>query len=173
MSKIEGSIPMKPWLAKFARKIENLAEHEPVNLSHNSYIAKIIKLFLTGKTKLKTSGEKNRIGEEYSGSLRYSIAYSRNLIFITPTGIRTINKLLFCLFHEMLLSEILMGQRYGIDQKEIIENFLERYGIEIEIDVSYDTIKKANFRMRESKKIASFRGAKCPKLQRSDFQRVA
>lgn len=172
MTKIEGSIPMKPWLAKFAQRVDNLPDGGVVDISSNTYIARIIKMFLKGKTSIPERAKASSIRKDYGGLLRYSITYCDRM-YLSPQDIVSINKLIFSFFHEMLLSRIRYAQRYQIEEKETIYRFLEEYGIEVEEDITFDTIKKASYRLRKSKKIEHFYTTKSRELRRGGFTGLA
>jgi len=165
MARIEITLPMKPWLANFVRRVENLEESGVIDLKKSTFVAHIIRSFLTGKTNLEERAASKSIMENYTGHVKFAISYRdyhRSRMFLSPQSIVTINKLLYQFFHELLLSEILIGRMYNVQEKETIHRFLEKYDIEVEGDLTFDTVKKASYRLRNSKKIDNFR---CPKSQ--------
>ena len=139
-------------------------ENEIIDLTGSSFFSRVLKIFMTGKSRLETRADQKEIGKLYTDCLKFSIPYrnlDRGRIFIEPNAVVLINNLFFSAFHEMLLDRILYAQEMGIQEKEAIMNFMRKHGIEPDVDLNFDTVKKANYRLRESKNIDHFYSPRC------------
>lgn len=65
----------------------------------------------------------------------------------------TLNKFFETRFTEDLARWCELGMVYKVEFKKNIEDFCHRYKIELEYDITFDAIKKKEYRLREKRKI--------------------
>lgn len=151
-----ASIPVKPHLRKFVHYLENLAPDAPLNLSRSGVVGYTLNLLLTNKTNLIHSDTLagDKLQEKFQDQLRFKVSVRMqtfNCFYLTRRSISIFNTFLHNLLHETLLYRIRMGVAAGQDEKEIIYDFMRE--LDIEEDVTFDAVKKANYRLRNAKKI--------------------
>ena len=157
---LKACVPVKPYLLKFVQHIDNIKEDEPLNLNNGGVVGNVLKGYLTTKMKLQRRETKKSyasLEKEYTAILWYEVyddLKQFNSFYISKKSIVAFNTFLHRLFHEMLLFKIMEGLEEGINAKDTTIRFMEKFGIEDTVDV--DSLKKANYRLRLSKKIDIF-----------------
>lgn len=156
---LKACVPVKGYLLKFVRYIENLEPGDPLDLSNGSVVSFVLKGFLTTKIKLQFESEKKytSMQKEYTEALYFEVNEEMkqfNAFYINKSSIVAFNAFLHRLFHEMLLMEVREKKADGIQARLTIMEFMEKCGIDEEIDVG--SLKKANYRLRLGKKIPIF-----------------
>jgi hypothetical protein len=153
-----ASIPVRSHHLKFIEYVENLQPGEPLDLKSNSTISNWLRLLLTKKSKtdvyMKSSATK--IGKDYNAELKFKIGvrtFDKLEFFYSVKTIHIFNQFIYNYLCDILLLEIRKGCIRGIKEKEVIEQFMEDYGIDEMVD--RDTLKKATYRLRKDKKIPS------------------
>ncbi len=147
--KIKGSIPVEPYLKKFALWIEKAQQTGIIELKGKGIVSIYLKMMMVFKNKLDTSPA---INERCTEQLEFYINerhYDRGDYFLCTEAITAFNTMLRELFHYLLLQRIILGHQYGKKQQAIILEFLEEIGIVVEEDVRFDTLKKYQHRLRE------------------------
>lgn len=155
---IRLDMPIKPYLLKFVRYIENLPDGEPLDLSQRGVTAATLKRMLSWKNEA-TPGEMFKGG--YDAVLPVIIPprnWQRGNWYINARAIKDFNDALNHLFHEMLNFKIMADVADGLEQKQSIEGFMLM--LDIFEDIEYDTIKKANQRLRTDRNIILFERGK-------------
>ena len=160
-----GTIPVKPYLLKFVRHYENIEGGEALDLQNNSVVSYTMSLFFTNKTNIDHEDQQSylTLKKKYSAKLTFKISSRMKNFgkyFISRKTIVVLNKWLERLFHETLLQRILQGALEGKDEKQVIYDFLKE--LAIEEDVTFDQIKKANYRLRISKNYPDIHQQKRP-----------
>lgn len=151
-------LPIKGYLKQYVLFKQNLLpEDVPVDLSGAGEIPLILRSLLVGK--LRGNPYRHEPSEEvYDGMLWLQIPkwhITRSKIVITEEGVHLANEFLLCNFHEYLLTRVLEGKKNKRTEHDTIYDIINEMGID-EL-ISYDALKKASYRMRERKKIPSFR----------------
>jgi hypothetical protein len=175
MAEILGSIPMQPYLRKFALSLENKGKDGVIVLAENTLIAKILKLLLTGKSALEKRSDMKKLSEKYTESLRFEINYrtlDKGTMYMPPKTVVYFNNLIYDLFHETLLQRILFEYSDGVNEKDVIERFLLEHGIEPDIDILVESVKKTSYRLRIAKNIPHFYTPQKRASKRTEYQRV-
>jgi hypothetical protein len=156
MIKLHGTVPVKRYLYKYATIIENLPPGEPLDLTNCGIIGFQLKLLLGNKTNVNHQDAiSTNTMNKYDALLKFKVhskLKSFNGFFISRKSIVLFNSFLHQLFHEELLREIVKGESTNVDLKDIIYAFLNKYDID-EDDISFGAVKKANFRLRKSRKM--------------------
>lgn len=147
---------MKPHLLQFILWKERLAEGEKLDLA---YLRGDTTYVLVGllTTKMKAANYDNELGEEFSADLNFTINSRRvneGKIIITEESVKFFNQYVHRNMHEMLLDRVLVGKNAGIEEKETIYQFIREVGLDDL--VSFDAMKKASYRLRESRNMAHF-----------------
>lgn len=168
--KLVGTLPVKPYLAKFVYSREYMEPGKALNLQNNSVISYTLKMLFTNKTNLDESDylSYEKMNKEYTGEMRFKITsrmQAFSCFYISRKSITVFNQFLNRLFHEFLLSRIVEGVANGKDEKEIIFEFMRE--LDIEDDITFDAIKKANYRLRKSKKMPTIHQQSRPKAAKS------
>lgn len=156
---LRACVPVKPYLLKFIRHIENLEENQPLNLNNGGVVGYILKGYLTTKLKVSHKTEKKftSIQKEYTSILWFEVNEEMkqfNTFYIDKSSIVAYNSFLLRLFHEFLLDKIRDGKEEGVQARTTIMEFMEKFGIDEEIDLG--SLKKANYRLRLAKKLPIF-----------------
>jgi len=157
----EVDMPVKGYLLKFIRHVENLKEGEALDLIKSmGAIPYMLSLLLTNKTNMNRSMKGRsfeKIWKGYDAKIKFKVSYrmqSNSKFYFEPKSIQIFDRFLHRLFHDFLLDKILKGIGEGKNEKDIIYDFLAE--LDIEEDVRFETIKKASYRLRKSKKIPTF-----------------
>jgi len=143
---IECKMPTKAYLRKFAYWSENIPSttESIISLKSNSIIANLISLHLVGKKAL-SERDYSWVHKEYNDELRFRI-YNHNVdrgkLFLTAKSTYVINKTLHDLFLEIALNRAVFQKRIGVNFRDTIRDFCEEIGIEIEIDIPFQTLIK-------------------------------
>lgn len=152
-----ASIPVKPYLLKFLQHVENLEPGTPLDINNGSTISFFLKSVLISKLQFldKSKMKAETMEKEFTARLNFVVVEKMkqfNKFFYTRETITTFNTFLYRMFHDFLLEEIRQGELSGKDFKEVIYNTIQK--LDIDDDISFDGLKKANYRLRISKKIA-------------------
>lgn len=161
-----GTIPMKPHLEKYVRRIENLSPGEAIDLTGVGIIRITLRHMLTRKSIIleeeSTTSYKN-FEATYSAKLRYRISERMQTFsefYLSKASIIYFNRFVHTLLHEELLIKIMEGITRGEKEKDIIYDFMRQ--VEIDELVSFDTLKRASTRLRNAKKIGTIHQQKRP-----------
>ncbi len=167
---ITARIPMRPYLLKYVRTIENLEENEVLDLHRNGLIPYLLQWLVSTKADLlntmrqyKDGNKQATIREQYTGQLPVKITRRMEKqwrMYWTAESIFMFDRLVHKHFHDTLGRLILVGVCNGVTEKDVIEDFLQHCGI-TEDDIGYDSVKKAATRWRQDKKIADLNSQKC------------
>lgn len=161
--KLTGSIPIRPHLLKYVCWNENIKIGEAIDLKGGGNIAFILQMLLRGKLESISYDDRQSVGKDYTQSLYYVYPLrhlNEGRIFIDEKAILIFNQFLHKHFHETLNVLIIQNQKYGIKIESSIKDFMDMLGIEDEIE--YDSLKKANFRLRIARNIELNSTRKCP-----------
>ena len=112
---LRASVPIKPYLLKFIRHIENLDENQPLNINNGGVVGYVLKGYLTTKLKVQYKTEKKftSIQKEYTSTLWFEVNEEMkqfNTFYIDKSSIVSFNSFLLRLFHEFLLDKIRDGK---------------------------------------------------------------
>ncbi|HQU52010.1 MAG TPA: hypothetical protein PK643_03310 [Saprospiraceae bacterium] len=161
MIKLHGSVPVKRYLLKYALATENLDIGEPLDLKNCGIIGFQLKLLLTNKTNVNHEDDISiNTLNKFDARLTFIIhakLKAFNGFFISRKSIVIFNSFLHQLFHEELLRAIIKAEENNILIADVIHDFMNRYGIEEDEDISFDAVKKANYRLRNSRNMVRFR----------------
>lgn len=153
---------MKPFLATFIRKKENLLDGHALMIPGDSVIGSTLDMLLLNKTALRDD-RRDSLPDVYSDSIKFAIQDSRVTwgdMFITNTRIIRFNSIVNGIMYELLFHDILRALEEGREEKEEIYKFINRYEI---YEVNFDALKKASLRWREKKGFPLFRQKKSQK----------
>lgn len=156
---VTATIPCVPYLAAFLRWKERLQPDEALDLGNTSGdLGYILAGMLTTKVKARSDDKKRLSESKYTEDLQFIInprRFNHGQIIITEANVRYFNNYLHKNLHEVLLDRILQGVGKGEKEVDIIYGFIAEIGA---IDlVSFETLKKSSYRLRNSKKIDPFR----------------
>ena len=157
---IIGSVPVKPVLHQFAIVQENVQEEKIIDLNSGGLISYMINMMLGDKAALKRLNE-YEFRETYSKPLLFRFTarkVNRFKISFNAQAISVVNKSLHLLLHEILLSDIIRMRKYGVSEQDVIHSFIDQYGL-FEL-ISFEGLKKANYRLRKSKNLPVFTARK-------------
>gem|GEM_PF-2346441 len=156
MMKIEGNILVQPHILKFVNWLENLESGERLDLSGGGIISHTLVLLLRPKTLTKEVKIKGKL-EHFTTTLPYVMSFRLFKNAHATLGRKEVlifHHHMHKLFHEFLLRQILHYIHSGKTQIEAIKDFLIL--IDAEEDVDWESVKRVNLRLRNSKKIVSF-----------------
>lgn len=168
---ITARIPMRPYLLKYVRTIENLEDEEVLDLHRNGLLPYLLQWLVGTKADLlssmrqyKDGNKQATIREQFTGQLPVKITRRMEKhwrMYWTAESIFMFDRLVHKHFHDTLGVKILEGIQQGQNEKDVIEGFLRSCGI-TEDDIGFDSVKKAATRWRNDKKIADLNSQKCP-----------
>lgn len=164
--KLVGQIPVEPYLLKFVQHLENLEPGEAINISHECGIIPFtLKMLLTNKTNIQEESllTYKKFESKYPARIRFKISARMqvfNTFYLTRKSISVFNQFLRTMFYDLLLERIKSGIQEGQTQKDIIYQFMRE--LDIEEDISFDTIIRKVNRVRKVKKIPTIHQQKCP-----------
>jgi hypothetical protein len=148
---------MKPHLLQYLRWKERLQDGEPLDLA---YLRGDLTYILVGllTTKVKAGKQED---EELSGDFSVDLLFRINSrrvnegkIMVSEEATRYFNQFVHRNMHELLLDRVLRGKANGIDEKDTIYSFITEIGLDDL--VTFDALKKANYRLRNSRNIPDF-----------------
>lgn len=153
-------MPTKPYLRKFAYWLENIPNNKTpiISLKSTGVIPNLIKLQLVGKQDLFPS-DFGWVNKEYTDSLQFLVhdyKLNRGKIFLTNRAIFVVNRMMHDLFLEIVLNRAIFQKRIGLNYRDTLRDFCEEVGIEIEIDIAFQTLIKQFNRYKNNKKNAYF-----------------
>lgn len=163
---IRGNIVVTPHILKFIIWYENLGMDDdgqplrPLNLSDSGIVGHSLKLILSYKMVADYPHQTN-LSSRYSNVLPYLYAkrdWERGKTHVSKDDIIIFNSHMHKLFHETLFREVVRGVRNGRKEKEAIHDFLIL--IRAEEDIWWETVKKGQTRLRNSKKIGKINDKK-------------
>ena len=151
-------IPVSRVNRQFVEWKENLAQLPNRVLSHRTYLGMLLNLLLTDEA---TYLDSNLVGilDDYVDTLTVEVsleAVTEGRQYLPDSSIIYFNLMLHRFMHEILLDRILDRDALGINQTETIFDFIE----DLNLDVSAETLRKSQYRMRQEKKIGSLRLAR-------------
>ncbi|MEL7118619.1 MAG: hypothetical protein AAFO07_04240 [Bacteroidota bacterium] len=161
MKRITVGIPMKSYLKKYALWRAGYPDKDIIDVSNDSNISLVASSLLSGKmvyTRQYHTDEDNKLGS-YNDELLVRVKinhYNHLMLFYTRDGVRTFNKFVYQSFHDTLLDYILWNKSDFVPQKETIRKFLNMLEIQ-EDEISLDSIKKSNYRLRKKRDLGVFR----------------
>lgn len=161
ISTIVGKVPTATHLRKFAEFIEDVDEHEPIDLSSAGVVPRFLKSLMVGKTKMYTDFPYSPVAGK-DDELRYKIdakMLDTGKHFLTKRNINIFNSFLHAQFHSMLFFKIRLEMKRGYNEKEIIWDYMQLIGIDEE-EYSLESIKRQITRLRSSKHMPSLRNKK-------------
>lgn len=168
---ITARIPMRPYLLKYVRHLENLEEGEALDLHRNGLIPYLLQWLVSTKADLlnslaqyKDGNKQSTIKEQFTGQLPVSLTRRMERhwrMYWTAEAIFMFDRLVHKHFHDMLGYRILAGVEAGDNEKDIIQDYLASMGI-TEEEIGFDSVKKAATRWRNDKKIPNLNLQKCP-----------
>lgn len=153
---IGGTIPIRPHLKKFIQYIENLEVDAPIDIYGKGIVALTLKMLLTFKTHIEIH-ESRSLPKELTETIQYTVTlshFNRGKLHLSKAGIIEFDKFIHSLMHEVLLQKVLMYIKTGRQEKDAINDFCDDVGIDEEI--SFEGLKKSNYRLRNAKKITHF-----------------
>ena len=114
-------------------------------------------MMLVGKMNMPDRNE-YRLNAEYCDQLQFKLSsrlLSRGEIAISAQNVVVFNQFLHKLLNELLLDRVLFAKRkYNEKEIESIYDFLRQF--EIDELLTYDALKKSNYRLRKVRKITLF-----------------
>jgi hypothetical protein len=155
---ISVSVPLIPYLYKFLLWKERLAPGDLLDLiGSKGDVAYVLGGMLTTKVQARYD-DTEKLSDTYTEEIRVKLDTRRlnsGRVVISDANVRMFNQFLRKNLHELLLERIMNGMRHKQKECNIIYDFIRELGMED--DVSFDTLKKAQTRLRKSKKIPAFR----------------
>lgn len=156
---IQGVIPVRAYLKQYVIYRENLAVGQPLDLSRKGTIPMVLGSLLGGKMNL----DRQRDGYEpnpsyYDASLPFVTDFWRGQqgrIILTTEAVRMFDSFLYSDFHDYLLTRILASRAEKGKEKDVIEAIMEE--LDIVEHITFDALKKAQLRLRNTRKIPGFR----------------
>lgn len=154
---IIASIPIKPHLKQFALLLENCEEDGILNLTKGGIICYVLRMMLIGKMNMPDRNS-YRLNAEYCDELKFYLSSSlidRGEVTISAQNVVVFNQFLHKLLNELLLDRVLTAKRkYREKEIETIYDFLRQFHVD-EL-LTYDAVKKSNYRLRKVKKLPIF-----------------
>lgn len=155
MINLKGTVPIKGYLLKYIDIKENL-NGGALSLIDGGVISFMLKILLTGKTNIRHEEpiSTNTISK-YDARLYFEVnarAEQFNQFFISRKNIVVFNSFVHQLFHEDLLLSIEKGEQEHKQIKDVIFDFCDAHNIEIDVDISFQALKKASYRLKCAKK---------------------
>jgi len=144
-------LPTKPYLKKYIQ-----AQYgNPVCFSTKNYFGLTVAISLKKPLRSQDSPAAKRIRfDSFTSSINIKAApsflshYDYDLS-ISENQALTVNKLMEAKFEEELYQFCLALYMVGIETKDALQAFCNKYGIEIEEDIAFDTLKKKEYRFRK------------------------
>lgn len=142
---IQFGVPMKPYLYRFLCYIEGLKEDEALDLNRKSLTTDTLKRLL----KYKKHCRPTKLKAGYNSVLKVIIPQSiwnQGWFYLDNMAIYDFNMAIYFFFHEILELRIMEGVANGKTRTDVIDGFIALLDIHEEVD--FETLKKANFRLR-------------------------
>ena len=144
-------LPTKPYLKKYIQ-----AQYgNPVNFSTKNYFGLTVAISLKKPLRSQDSPAAKRIRfDSFTSSINIKAApsflshYDYDLS-ISENQALTVNKLIEAKFEEELYQFCTALHLVGIETKDALQAFCNKYNIEIEEDIAFDTLKKKEYRFRK------------------------
>lgn len=158
---VVGKVPTTTYLRKFVEFIEDVEPNTPIDLHSAGVVPKFLRGLLVGKKKLYMDYPPRVIAGK-DDNLRYQIdekLLDSGEIFITKRHINIFNSFVYAQFHSHLFFKIRLEMKKGMNEKEIIWDYMQLLGIE-EDEYSLSSIKRQITRLRTSKHMPSLRNKK-------------
>jgi hypothetical protein len=141
------TLPVKTYIAKYFAHLHGL----PIPLSHQDDFGDSILTKLSTRPLIRPSKfDRNITMGYFTTALKLQVPmhmYYR-LETITDAHIININRFLENTFETAFCTWVMCQVAAKVQRKIAIEQFCEGYGIDIEIDVPYETLKKMEYRAR-------------------------
>jgi len=141
------TVPVKPHVKQFILRYN---PKEPVRLGLDSTIAKLLAGFLT-KMKIDSDDKYPALKEVITFEIceTYAMAYGHS---INRSQAYQFNDIIDGIMREILFGKLDMIARYGsmkrVQIKTVIDDFQNEYGLDDDLHISYETLKKDYYRWR-------------------------
>ena len=149
--RVTVAIPMRPHLLEFIKAKEHLPEGVALALpNRDSVVLDYLCSLFENKTAVRDYPQ-HRLPETYTARLEVLLTEGRldsGLIFLSDTRIIRFNNFVHRYMHDLLFERIAENLDLGIDEKETIYLFINRYRL---YDLNFEALKRASTRYRERK----------------------
>lgn len=161
--KLPGSIPVRRYLKKYILYIECLPPGQALDLSRRGAIPLFLGSLLTGKLSHDRKRDDEMPLEDYYDDcldFRLDIYRSTKMrMTLSYEAVRMFDSFLYHNFHDYLSGKITFGRWIGATEKSVIEKVMEEMNI-VE-DISFDALKKSQFRLKKNRENDDFLSQKC------------
>jgi hypothetical protein len=146
------SIPMKPHLLLYLRWREDLPLKTPYLLANRSPIGRHLSLLFCGKKRLHNGRPTYKVDRDtYTATLQVQLPsdyVGAMRIFVPDSDVVAFNQYIHDCLHENLMDRISAAPA-NVQIKEVIEDLIDDMDAWGEVD--FETLKKANYRIRKSR----------------------
>lgn len=152
---VSGIIQMRQPLQQFLIGWEGLEVDEPLTLPGKSLIKIHLDLLLTTKANFREDKRDSLSTSDYNVKQKFVIGNSvgdRGNIFLSPSRVIRFNSFVRQIMLDILVYQIGLNHKRNIPVKQTIYEFMDDYNI----DMPFDTLKKAIFRLRKRRNMACF-----------------
>lgn len=144
------SIPVKPYIKKYITSMhgETILLHQGTNLGF--LMLNVLSSRLESK---QARGYIDKWAGRYTEKMVFRIPYHFFSITkkeVSPLTVVLVNRGFENDFEWHLCTWVEIQRRAGMETKKAIEAFCDHYGIELEVDISFDAIKKQEYRARKN-----------------------
>ncbi|MGN6476261.1 MAG: hypothetical protein ACTHKV_03470 [Flavipsychrobacter sp.] len=138
----------------YIRKYYNCLYGDPVLLNHSSDFGDTI-LTKMASTPLSQVNKKilNISTRDYNATIRFQLPVDtlyRINTELSDQQVYSINRYLENVFETDLCIIVSVASVFGVEKKQAIERFANKFGIQIEEDVTYEALQKKEYRFRKS-----------------------
>lgn len=143
------SLPVKTYIRKYIASLYG----EPLLLNLDSDIGFMILNTLASRLESKMSrGYVDLWKKRFTDKMVFRIPYHYFSITrkdVSPNTYVLVNRMIETIFERDLERYVSLHRAAGHETKRAIELFCENHGIELEVDITFDAIKKQEYRLRK------------------------
>lgn len=157
-----GMLPIQPHLLAYLTWKENLSKGElftipsqsPIAVALSGYILLSLRLIRDARQVAPTCLKMER----YTARLPFQIqgVYNPDFFIIADLIAKEFDAYLYHTLQAELFDRILFAKRFGMEEKDTIEGFLDESGLNYYLD--FEAVKKAQYRLRQTRRTPTVRG---------------
>lgn len=150
MQSYHQTVPTKTYIRKYFTALYGT----PVPLSHaNDFGDTILTKMICRPLSQVNKRVLNLSGNDYNDAIRFQLPadfFYRLETEITEQQVYNINRYLENCFKTDMLMVVCCAAFFGVEIRTTIEQFVKRYNIELEEDITYESLQKSYYRFRKN-----------------------